>query len=219
MRRTLTLHPRSSAAAERRGSGRSELDRDATVRVPARTGRRRRPLIRRARGAPSTPHRVLAIGRQGDGQAEVEPGTVHRPRSPIAPVIVTGRPSSRAAPSKSPADDRGRGSRAPDLVAVERERRDDDDVEPVPRARARRGSPASRVARSRTPRRASSGSRSASDADADPLDERVVRRLPQGLVELLDDRDRDARPPRAVRVVRPDRASKAGAVPRRTSSG
>ena len=74
------------------------------------------------------------------------------------PTTEYGRPSRRSAPGEVAGGDRGADVRAADGLAVERERRDDDDVEAeVPAERRDRlGRPAR--ARSRTPRRASSGS-------------------------------------------------------------
>ena len=105
---------------------------------------------------------------------------------------------------------------APDLgaanrPAVERERRDDDDIEPV--ALAERGEGVGRPATLEPERRVGGHEEAAAARPApDPLDEGVVGRLPQGLVEVLDDGDLDPGRRRAAPGARPGRAGAAAPI-------
>ena len=161
------------------------------------------PRSRRRAAAPSAA-RSRAAGRRPP----------HRRPSPVS----VDRPAEqRAAAAQVAGRDRGPDRRAADRPAVEVERRDDDDVEPVARPelgqRGRR--PAPLEAERRVGRHEEPAQR---DARADPLDERVVRRLAQRRVEVLDDRDRDAgrrQPLEPLRRVEQERRRAARSGPRR----
>ena len=127
-RRRLTASIRPGSATVTRPAGRDS---------PDQVGRRR-PSTRSVQRPAVDRDRVVAVGRQRDRQGERRGAPRRRPASPTTPGD-RHRPAEKAAPrsARSPAAIALADRRAADVLAVERERRDDDDVEAVARAELR----------------------------------------------------------------------------------